>query len=146
MLNAKQKTQKLYFSKLRYIETEDRVIILHYESKVLRHRCGITSFMNELPEHTFFRCNHSYIVNLKYVDYITPDINRFIIHLITVKLNRNVSEAQMLSTFHFYEDRIQHEANNRQIYHDIQAHSNDTHSYLAAFYAKSFSTLEIGAI
>ena len=82
-LNDKHKIQKIYFSKLRYIETGDRIIILHYENDVIRHRSGITNFMKELPKHTFFRCNHSYIVNLEYVDYIAPDINRFSIHLIT---------------------------------------------------------------
>lgn len=39
-----------------------------------------------------------------------------------LQLSKNISESQMLSTFRFYEDRIFHEANNRRIYHDIQAH------------------------
>lgn len=82
-INDKQNTQKIYFSNLRYIETEDRAVILHYENKIIRHSCGITSFMQQLPAHSFFRCNQSYIVNLKFADYIVPDINRFSIHLVT---------------------------------------------------------------
>lgn len=82
-INDKQNTHRIIVSRLRYIETEDRAVILHYEDKILRHPCGITSFMNKLPAHSFFRCNHSYIINLRFVDFITPDINRFSIHLTT---------------------------------------------------------------
>ena len=82
-ISDKHNTKKILFSKLRYIETENRAVILHYENNVFRHPCGITSFMKKLPEHIFFRCNHSYIVNLQFVDCIIPDINRFSIHLVT---------------------------------------------------------------
>lgn len=99
-LNDRQNMQRIYFSKLRYIETEDRAIILHYEDRILRHPCGITSFMQELPEDSFFRCNHSYIVNLKFVDYITPDISRFSIHLLTgetIPLSRDKKKEFLLA-------------------------------------------------
>lgn len=99
-LNDRQNMQRIYFSRLRYIETEDRAVILHYENRILRHPCGITSFMQELPEHSFFRCNHSYIVNLKFVDYITPDINRFSIHLLTgetIPLSRDKKKEFLLA-------------------------------------------------
>lgn len=82
-LNEKQNVQKIVLSRLRFIETEDRAIKLHYGDDVIRYSCGINTFMKELPEHGFFRSNHSYIVNLRYVDFISPDISRFSIHLIT---------------------------------------------------------------
>lgn len=39
-----------------------------------------------------------------------------------LQIAKNISEEQMLSIFHFYEDRRIQEENNRRIYHDIQAH------------------------
>lgn len=82
-LNEKQNLQKIVLSKLRFVETEDRAIILHYGEDIIHYSCGINSFMKELPEYCFFRSNHSYIVNLRYVNYIAPDINRYSIHLTT---------------------------------------------------------------
>lgn len=99
-LNEKQNMQKIVLSQLRFIETEDRAIMLHYGDDVIRYSMGLSTFMKELPEYCFFRSNHSYIVNLRYVDYITPDINRFSIHLITgetIPLSRDKKKEFLLA-------------------------------------------------
>lgn len=74
---------KLFYSRLRYAETENRHLIFHYEDQVIRHTGRISNFVEKLPEELFFRCNNSYIVNLTYISSITPDGNRYSIQLIT---------------------------------------------------------------
>lgn len=41
-----------------------------------------------------------------------------------LQMEKELSEAQMFATFSFYQEHIQHDRNNRKIYHDIQAHIN----------------------
>lgn len=74
---------KLFYSRLRYAETENRHLIFHYEDQVIRHAGRISNFVEKLPDELFFRCNNSYIVNLSYISSIVPDGNRYRIQLIT---------------------------------------------------------------
>lgn len=74
---------KLYHSKLRYIETENRYLIFHYNDQVIRYAGKISDFRETLPESTFFRCNNSYIVNLYYISHIAPEGSRYNIRLLT---------------------------------------------------------------
>lgn len=74
---------KIFHFKLRFIETEGRSLVFHYENLLLHKTAKISDFQKLLPEHTFFQCNISYIVNINYIDSIIPDGNRYKIHLIT---------------------------------------------------------------
>jgi len=74
---------KLFFSRLRYVETENRHLTFHYEEQVLRQSGRISNCEELLPETWFFRCNNSYIVNLRYIESIVPEGNRYEIHLLT---------------------------------------------------------------
>lgn len=77
---------KLYHSRLRYIETENRYLIFHYNDQVIRYAGKISDFKETLPENIFFRCNNSYIVNLYYISRIAPEGNRYNIRLITEEI------------------------------------------------------------
>lgn len=77
---------KLYHSRLRYIETENRYLIFHYSDQVIRYAGKISDFKETLPENIFFRCNNSYIVNLYYISLIAPEGNRYKIRLITQEI------------------------------------------------------------
>lgn len=74
---------KLFYSRLRYVETENRHLAFHYEGQVIRQAGRISNCVELLPEEFFFRCNNSYIVNLHYIHHIVPEGNRYGIHLIT---------------------------------------------------------------
>lgn len=74
---------KLYYSKLRYIETENRYLIFHYNDQIIRYSGKISDFKETLPKNIFFRCNNSYIVNLYYISHIAPEGSRYNIQLIT---------------------------------------------------------------
>lgn len=74
---------KLYFSKCRFIETDRRSLIFHCEGSILRKNGKISSILEKLPGHLFFRCNNSYIVNLSYIQQIIPDGDRYSILLRT---------------------------------------------------------------
>lgn len=72
---------KLYYSKCRFIETENRSLIFHCEGSILRKNGKISEILEKLPAHLFFRCNNSYIVNLQYISTILPDGDRYSILL-----------------------------------------------------------------
>lgn len=74
---------KLYYSKCRFIETDGRSLIFHCEGSILRKNGKISSILEKLPDHLFFRCNNSYIVNLNYISKIIPDGDRYSILLRT---------------------------------------------------------------
>lgn len=74
---------KLFYSKLRYVETENRHLAFHYEDQIVRHTGRMSNCVEKLPDELFFRCNNSYIVNLNYISHIVPEGNRYSIHLIT---------------------------------------------------------------
>ena len=98
-ITNKKETHKIYLSRLRYIETENRRLILHYDNDIIYYTDKISDFIKRLPEQSFFRCNTSYIVNLYYVHHIVPDINRYCIHLHTgevLPLSRNKKKALLL--------------------------------------------------
>lgn len=74
---------KLYHSKCRFIETENRHLIFHCEQEIIRETGKISDIMEKLPDSQFFRCSNSYIVNLHYISHILPEGNRYNIHLLT---------------------------------------------------------------
>lgn len=75
--------QKLYCHKLRYIETGNRQLIFHYDGEEISNYGKLSDLENQLPKESFFRCNNSYIVNIKYVEKVSQESFRYKIHLIT---------------------------------------------------------------
>lgn len=93
---------KLYLSRLRYAETENRYLLFHYNGQMIRHVGKISDFKKMLPETTFFRCNNSYIVNLYYISHIFPEGSRYNIHLVTgevLPLSRSRYRELLLGLF-----------------------------------------------
>ena len=82
-ISNQQGNYKLYLHKLRYIETSNRKLILHYGNEQIHYSKKLFFFEQLLTKYNFFRCNNSYLVNMKYIDKIEKDINRYTIHLIT---------------------------------------------------------------
>ncbi len=74
---------KIYYSRLRFIETESRRLLFHYDGTTICHSGNFSDFTDKLPASEFFRCNNSYIVNLRYITSIIPDGGRYNIHLLT---------------------------------------------------------------
>ncbi len=75
--------RKLYCHKLRYIETGNRQLIFHYDGEEISNYGKLSDLENQLPKENFFRCNNSYIVNIKYVETVSQEAFRYKIHLIT---------------------------------------------------------------
>lgn len=80
-LNTKKGHFKLYYSKCRFIETDNRSLIFHCENNVLRKTGKISALLEQLPDNLFFRCNNSYIVNLNHINSIIPEGDRYSILL-----------------------------------------------------------------
>lgn len=93
LLFSEQKSiHKIYYRKLRYIETCNRQLIFHYDGEQIPHIGVLLDYEKELCSKNFFRCNNSYLVNINYVEDIVPDSHRYKIHLITgeeIPLSRN---------------------------------------------------------
>lgn len=93
LLFSEQKgIHKMYYRKLRYIETGNRQLVFHYDGELLTHIGTLLDCEKELSPTIFFRCNNSYLVNIFYVEDILPDSHRYKIRLITgeeIPLSRN---------------------------------------------------------
>lgn len=74
---------RLYYSKCRYIETDNRCLLFHCANKTIRKNGKMSDILEKLPKNVFFRCNNSYIVNLQYISEIVPEGNRYNIHLLS---------------------------------------------------------------
>lgn len=83
LLSNNSGIQKLYCHKLRYIETGNRQLIFHYDGTQISNYGKLSDLENLLSKESFFRCNNSYIVNIKYVEQIKQDSFRYKILLIT---------------------------------------------------------------
>lgn len=83
LLNYKGNSMKLYHSKIRYIETERRKLLIHYDGQVIPHTGKLSDFEQKLPEQFFYRSCNSHLLNLQYVSSLLPDISRYTIQLIT---------------------------------------------------------------
>ena len=84
--------RKLYYRKLRYIETGNRQLIFHYDNDVISYFGCLSDLEDKLAHQNFFRCNNSYLVNILYIEEIIPDMHRYKIRLITgeeLPLSRN---------------------------------------------------------
>lgn len=89
-------SHKIYLHKLRYIETNNRQLSLHYGNEEISICGKLSDFETRLPAERFFRCNHSYIVNIDYIETIEKDLNRYRIGLVTgenVPLSRDKKRA-----------------------------------------------------
>lgn len=92
LFSCQRGIHKMYYRKLRYIETGNRQLIFHYDGEQFTHIGTLLDYEKELCPKTFFRCNNSYLVNIAYVEDILPDSHRYKIRLITgeeIPLSRN---------------------------------------------------------
>ncbi len=101
-LTTKKGRIKLYFHKLRYIQADDHLMLIHYDKEVIKYRRKQTlaNFMEILPTSQFFLCYRSYIVNLTYIEEIFPEGSRYGIRLKTgeqLPLSRNLNKALLLA-------------------------------------------------
>lgn len=100
-LSTKKGHFKLYYSKCRFVETDNRNLVFHYKDQLISKSGKISSMLKKLPGRIFFRCNNSYIVNLDYVSSIVPEGDRYNIRLTTgevIPLSR--------SRYHEIRDRL----------------------------------------
>ncbi len=82
-LSTQNGEYKLYLHKLRFIETGNRQLELHYGNELFFSNGKLSDFASYLTSQNFFQFNNSYIVNVNYIEKIEKDINRYIIHLVT---------------------------------------------------------------
>lgn len=83
LLSTQRGEYKLYLHKLRFIETNNRQLELHYGNELFFYNGNLSDFNSHLTSQYFFRCNNNYIVNVNYIEKIEKDINRYIIFLVT---------------------------------------------------------------
>lgn len=98
-LSTSRELYRLYYPECHYIETDNRCLIFHCESEIFRKTGKISDILRRLPEHTFFRCNNSYIVNLNFISDIMPEGDRYNIRL-------RSGEIIPLSRSHYQECRM----------------------------------------
>lgn len=83
LLSGRDGDYNVQASLIRYIETDGRHQILHYDGKKLETNGKLSDYENRLPKRHFYRCHNSYIVNLRYIDIIKRDHFRYSILLVT---------------------------------------------------------------
>lgn len=96
-ISTQQTKYRLYLHKLRYIETNNRQLLIYYGNEKIQYHGNLIDFQHQLPN-IFFRCNNSYIVNINYIEQVRKDISRYTIHLITgeqIPLSRNKRKSLM---------------------------------------------------
>ena len=83
---------KIYYAKLAYVETNGRGSHLHYNGKVIESRKKIGEYEKILDSNGFYRCNNSYIVNVRFVEQIQSYYKRYELVLVTgERIPMNVS-------------------------------------------------------
>ena len=83
LLGHKDAVQKVYYSKLYYIEKQNRKLVFHYDGQTFAHTGNLSDYEQLLPQPMFYRSCNSHIVNLQFVSTLIPDINRYSIKLVT---------------------------------------------------------------
>lgn len=83
LLGHKDAVQKVYYSKLHYIEKQNRKLVFHYDGQTFAHTGNLSDYEQLLPQPMFYRSCNSHIVNLQFVSTLIPDINRYSIKLVT---------------------------------------------------------------
>ncbi len=66
-LNTGGKIAAINLDEISYIEVISHDTIIHTENGSQKFHVPMSQIEKELPEDTFYRCNHCYIVNLKFV-------------------------------------------------------------------------------
>lgn len=95
-ISSQHGDQKLYLYKLRYIETSNRQISLHYGNEILYINGTMCDFDERLCKEGFFRCNNSYLVNVDYIETIEKEFHRYCMKLVTgeiLPLSRDKKKA-----------------------------------------------------
>ncbi|MBS6397478.1 MAG: response regulator transcription factor [Clostridiales bacterium] len=80
-----EESLKIYYSRLEYIETDTHShgTCLHYDGRMILSRRKLKDYENLLKDPCFYRCNYSYIVNLRLVEQIIPCDKRYELMLST---------------------------------------------------------------
>lgn len=76
-------TYKIFYSQLAYVETDGRGSILHYNGDIIQSRRKIGEYEKILNSRGFYRCNNSYLVNLRFVEQIRRSYKRYDLVLVT---------------------------------------------------------------
>ena len=67
-------TRHLSSDKIRYVEVFRHKSIIHAVDGDYEAWCSLSEIQKQLPENAFAKCSNSFLLNLKYVDYIDKDI------------------------------------------------------------------------
>ena len=67
-----KKLVQVHLEQLQYIKSESNYVMLHMEDKKIMSLITMKELESKLPPN-FIRIHRSYIVNLKYLDFISPD-------------------------------------------------------------------------
>ena len=63
-----------------YIESRQRIVVLHTPRKMIEFYAKLTDVMQMLPQSGFARCHQSYIVNMEYVRELDKVNHCFTLH------------------------------------------------------------------
>lgn len=67
-IKTKGRTVRIQIRELLYVESSRHDLLFHAKDGVLRTYGKLSNIEEILTEHHFYRCNQSYLVNLRYVD------------------------------------------------------------------------------
>ena len=100
MLTVDSETHRIPLSEIRYIEVQDHYVVIQTVSQDYRTKINLTE-IEKLLDNSFFRCQRSFIVNLKFVYKIT---RTFIVldDMTEIPLSRNLYEAANQAVIKFY--------------------------------------------
>lgn len=67
VVRNKETLMRVDFDEIIYIESRQRIVVIHTKQRVIEFYGKLTDVFNNLPQDMFVRCHQSYVVNLEYV-------------------------------------------------------------------------------
>jgi DNA-binding LytR/AlgR family response regulator len=101
-LTADGAAHRILLSKIRYIESQDHYIVVRTGSEEYRAKMNLSEIEKSL-DNSFFRCQRSFIVNLRFVYKITRTAV-VLDDMTEIPLSRNLYEAINQAVIKFYPD------------------------------------------
>lgn len=61
---------KVFIKSLKYVETSGRSVLVHTTQKNIKVSKNMKEMQNELESYGFYKCHNSFLVNVRFVDYV----------------------------------------------------------------------------
>lgn len=99
ILNTTDGIRKISTDELYYVEVNGHYLYYHTVDGVFRQKAALRELEDSLSGMSFKRCNHCYLVNLKYVDCVSKDDLRIVGEWLKISRPRKKEFLQSLANY-----------------------------------------------